>query len=508
MAPLSDSCGQHETVVTVRVASGPRLALAAALLLVGTATLSLAQTTPPAPSSPATDTTGLPTAGIGADDDDPFAPLPGLSDEGDDGAQTVTGSQPPTTALPTTPATDGRVTGSVRQNGRIGSVDGIPTLSPDRALDDGLGIRAGRFILRPAITSRIGTETDRGSGDSSTRTFSQTDGQVELLSDWSRHELRVLGTGRFEENISGEGQTDPEASLDATLRLDLSDGMTGELRAGYDFSREDETDPNALSGASAQAGVHAFSAGAALERSFGIIRSSLDLDVERTLYGSAEFADGTSLSLDERDQTAVTVTTRIGYAASPLLIPFIEAAATRSIFDETRDSGGFERSSTGYALRTGVEFDLGEKLFGEVSAGYIAEDIDDPRLETIDALDMAANLRWSPRRGTDLDLGLSTLIDSSTAPGLAGNVDYVLTGGITQTVRRNLVARLAGSYTLREFSGLDIEDQNVYGANAGLTWSINRYLDVVGDAFYERTTQDGTDDFDTTRFSVGLTLRR
>lgn len=482
--------------------------MAVTLLVAGTATLAHAQTPAATPSTSATEATGLPTSGTGSADDDVFAPLSGLADDAGDDLQTAIGSQPQPTALPATNTPDGRVTGSVRQNGRIGSVDGIPAVSPDRALDDGLGIRAGRFILRPAITSRIGTETDRGSGESSTRTFSQTDGQIELLSDWSRHELRILGTGRFEENISGEGQTDPEASIDATLRLDLSGGITGELRAGYDFSREDETDPNALTGASAQAGVHAFSAGAGLERSFGTIRSSLDMDIERTLYGSAEFADGSSLSLDERDQTAVTVTTRIGYAASPLLIPFIEAAATRSIFDETRDSSGFERSSTGYALRTGVEFDLGEKFFGEVSAGYVAEDIDDPRLETIDALEMAANVRWSPRRGTDLDLGLSTVIDSSTAPGLSGNVDYVLTGGITQTVRRNLVARLAGSYTLREFRGLDIENQNVYAANAGLTWSINRYLDVVGDAFYERTTQDGADDFDTTRFSVGLTLRR
>jgi hypothetical protein len=492
----------------VAASSGCRLAMAVALLLAGTATLSHAQspaqTPTPTPSTTRTDATGLPTAGV-VTEDDPFAPLPSFADDepSTDGTDPSAPTSPPAIAAP-----DGRVTGSVRQNGRIGSVDGIPALSPDRAPEDSLGIRAGRFVLRPAITSRIGSETDRGSGDSSTRTFFQTDAQVELLSDWSRHELRVLGTGRFEENISGEGQTDPEASLDATLRLDLSGGMTGELRAGYDFSREDETDPNALTGATAQAGVHAFSAGAGLQRSFGIIRSSLDLDVERTIYGSAEFADGSSLSLDERDQTAVTVTTRIGYAASPLLIPFIEAAATRSIFDETRDSGGFERSSTGYALRTGVEFDLGEKLFGEISAGYVAEDVDDPRLETIGALDMAANIRWSPRRGTDLDLGLTTVIDSSTAPGLSGNVDYVLSAGITQTVRRNLVARLAGTYTLREFRGLDIEDQNVYAANAGLTWSINRYLDVVGDAFYERTTQDGTEDFDTTRFSVGLTLRR
>jgi hypothetical protein len=290
---------------------------------------------------------------------------------------------PPEPDLPASlepPADAGVATGTVtdpnrraqavagRQNARTVSVDGVQVV-PDSD-EEALGIRAGRFMMRPSLTQRIAVESNGGAGGRSERTYSQTEGAISILSDWSRHALAVDGRASFEENLSGSGQTEPQVNLDAVLTLDLFDGMEGQLRAGYDFYREDETDPNALTGASVQAGVHEFSAGAGLSRDVGLLRSSLDVDGVRTLYGDATLADGTRLNLDDRDETSVTVTSRLGYAVSPALTPFLEAAVTRTEFDQRADRNGFERSASTYALRSGVEIDLGEKWFGEIAAGY------------------------------------------------------------------------------------------------------------------------------------------
>ncbi len=68
---------------------------------------------------------------------------------------------------------------------------------------------------------------------------------------------------------------------------------------------------------------------------------------------------------------------RVGYELSPALIPFIEANIGRTVYDETQDSAGYERSGHSYGAKVGVEVDLGEKLKGEVGVGYEMADFED-----------------------------------------------------------------------------------------------------------------------------------
>lgn len=403
---------------------------------------------------------------------------------------------------PPQPAQPIRIDG--RQNPRTETVNGqLRRRGPEPTEAD--GIRLGTFVLRPSLTQRIVSE-QQSSGDD--RVFTQTDGRFDLRSDWSRHQLSVIGGGVFQENLSGEGATDPSAEIDTILRLDLGGPTTATLRAGYDFEREDDTDPNAVIGADAQASIHEFSAGAGLAREFGLIRGSVDVDAVRSLYGSARLADGSDVALDDRDQTSISLRSRLAYAASAILSPFIESEVSRAEFDKEIDRSGFERSATTYGLRSGIEIDLGEKWFGEIAAGYAIRDVDDARLASIDAFTLDGLINWSPKRGTDVQFGALTEIESSTTADLSGSVAQRFYINLTHAVRDNLLARLGGGLTLRDYYGFDIADQYIYDASAGLVWSLNRNLDLEVDIAYERTTQDGTEDYDTLTIGAGLTLRR
>jgi hypothetical protein len=46
-------------------------------------------------------------------------------------------------------------------------------------------------------------------------------------------------------------------------------------------------------------------------------------------------------------------------------------------------------------------------------------------------------------------------------------------------------------------------NQRSYGASAGLTWSMNRYLDLEADASYERTRNRARTDEETARLGLG-----
>jgi len=375
--------------------------------------------------------------------------------------------------------------------------------------DEQLGIQLGTFTLRPSVNQSYNVETNKGGGTNDSRTFLQSDFENTLTSNWDRHQLTITGNGIWQRNVSGTGEEEPSVNIGADLRLDLSDQTTAHLTAGYRFFREDTDDPNALSGAAKQSGVNEFDAGASIERDFGLLRGTTAVTLARTVYSDATLADGTQVTLSDRDQTAGTWRGRIGYELSPALIPFLEADLGKALYDEDRDSAGYARSNNSYGGKAGVELDLGEKLKGELGIGYEHTGFDDARLSAIDAPTVDGSLAWSPQRGTDVGLGFSTTVQPSTTAGESGYVAYQLTGTLAHQLRDDLTGKITGGTTWRDYpDGSTSSDQTVYDAALGFTWGINRYLDMTGNVGYELTTQKTGDDTRQLRAGVGLTVKR
>ncbi|WP_269389409.1 outer membrane beta-barrel protein [Hoeflea alexandrii] len=395
-----------------------------------------------------------------------------------------------------------------RQNARVGTVDGLP-LDPLEQEAGVPGFSFGSLTLRPTLDQRVVHESVRYGPTRTSRTYSQTTLSGTLESDWSRHQLNVDGSGTWQKNLSGTGTETPSANVNARLNLDLINDITGVLGAGYSYSRESRTDPNAISGATSQAGVHELRASIGLEKNLGLLRGSTTLEVTRKLYGDATLADGTTVLLDDRDTLGAELTARIGYEVSPALVPFVEGTVGREKYDQRIDSTGAARSSKTFGARAGAEVNFGEKLSGEFAAGYVLRNLDDANLADISGLTLDGDVTWSPLRGTNVNLGLATTLESATTAGQSGAVVYELDATLSQQIRSNLVARLGATAGYRDYdSGSGRSNQRSYGASAGLTWSINRYLDLEADASYERTKEPGGTDEDTARVGLGLKLRR
>ncbi len=368
------------------------------------------------------------------------------------------------------------------------------------------GIRLGTFLLRPSISQTINTEKQTNTGGPSRRNYLTTGIRGTLTSDWSRHALTVTGDGAWERNFgSDKDGEEPRARLEADLRLDLGEETTANLTAGYEFSREDTTDPNALTGASVQGGEHRFTAGASIERDFGKLRGLAALDLSRTVYTDAKGLNGQPISLSDRDQKAANLRGRIGYELSPALIPFLELNAGTTKYDRRLDNSGYARSSNSYGAKIGTEVDLGEKTRGEAAIGYLRKQYDDDRLAAIGALTLDGELNWSPQRGTNVNLGLRTMIEDFAGGPQGGWISYRLDAGLTHELRSNLVARLTGQVVHRTFPSSDIENAVEYTAGAGLTWGLNRYLDLTADVSYQWTPVYDSSEL---RFGAGLVLKR
>ncbi|OWV83574.1 hypothetical protein ATY81_20065 [Rhizobium sp. R72] len=380
---------------------------------------------------------------------------------------------------------------------------------PNPATEETPGISIGTFVLRPTVTQSINTETQKDASIKQTRGFLETDLHATLTSDWSLHQLSVTTDGAWQKNVSGEGEEQPDFKINGDLRLDLPEDTTAHIIGGYHFYREDTDDPNALQNADKQSDVQEFSAGASIERDFGILRGSTGIDISRAIYSDATLSDGTTVSLSDRNETSGTIRGRIGYELSPALIPFIEANVGKTVYDDAVDSAGYRRSGDSYGAKVGVALDMGEKLRGEVGIGYQTATFDDDRLSDIDTAVVDAQLLWSPLRGTDVTIGLLTSINPSTTAGESGYVSHALTTGVTHQLRDNLTGTVLGGITYRDYpSDSPTSDETVYTTSAGLTWNINRYLDLTSTIGYELTSRKTSSDSDQWRAGLGLKLKR
>jgi hypothetical protein len=399
----------------------------------------------------------------------------------------------------------------MRLNTREAPLDERRPRKPDSYIstEETPGIRIGTFVLRPTVSQSINTETQKDGSAKETRAFLETDMKTTLTSDWGLHQLLITSEGAWQRNVSGEGEEQPDFKIDGDLRLDLPEETTAHLTGGYHYYRQDTDDPNAIQNADQQSAVQEFNLGAAIERDSGILRGSTGIELTRSIYSDATLSDGTTVSLSDRNQTSGTLRGRVGYELSPVLIPFIEANVGKTIYDETTDSQGYSRSGNSYGAKGGVEVDLGEKLRGEVGLGYEIARFDDSRLSDIDAAVVDASVRWSPLRGTDIDFGLQTSIQPSTTAGEAGYISRAMTTTVTHQLRDNLVGVFLGGITLRDYpSDSPTSDEKVYTTSAGLTWNINRYLDLTSTVGYELTSRKVGADSQQWRAGVGLKLKR
>ena len=301
---------------------------------------------------------------------------------------------------------------------------------------------------------------------------------------------------------------DVAAGVDAELELELGNEYRARGTFTYSAAPESAASPVVIVGAADEPIRQTIGGALGLEWDVGKARFAVTGGIEHDSYGDADLEGGGVLSQKDRDSTLYTVALRAGYEISPAITPFVETEIGRNLYDQEVDSAGYRRSSDRYAVRGGLELDLGEKLSGEIAAGWISEDFDDSRLEPLSTPTVEADLKWSPQRGTDVTLSGSTLLEGTTTAGESGSVLYSSAVGIERQIRSNLTGNANFGAAYRDYAESDGYDV-ILNAEASLTWWLNRYAGVVTRVRYEDVSSNLPDrDAETNSIFLGLKMQR
>lgn len=395
--------------------------------------------------------------------------------------------------------TDNMPTGAIEGRGRRAEEDAFAPI----------GIRAGTFILRPRIEQGIGwTSNASSSAGGESSTYSETGLRLNAITDWSRHSANVDADLNWRKSVSGEWIDEVEGGIAGELRLELGHDFNLRTTAGYRVREESASSPSAIAGVEDRPLRHTFDGSLGLSKDVGKVRFGVTGALARNIYDDAKLTNGTTVSQGDRDSTLATARLRVGYEISPALRPFVEAEAGRRFYDEKQDGLGYERSADRYALRTGVELDLREKLTGEASIGWLTERPDDGRLENISGFTAAGRLAWSPVRGTTVELNGSTEVEGTTAAGESGSLLYAGSLAVIRDLRSDLTGRAALGVQLRDYANSSGRDTTTWG-EASLTWWMNRYAGITGRARHEiQRSNLPNRDYDATSVYLGMTFQR
>jgi hypothetical protein len=380
---------------------------------------------------------------------------------------------------------------------------------PEQSPFEPPGMRVGTFLLRPTLDQGIewtsnATNTAGGSSDF----VSDTTLRLDAASDWARHSASLDAYGTYRTSVTGSGFSEFRGAANAALGLDLGNALRLDTTLGYERKPEDASSPVDITGAIGRPLRQTLSASAGLEKAVGKLQFGLTGAVNRDTYGDVALAAGGTLSQADRNQTLYSMVLRGGYEVSPALTPFVEAELGRRLYDNATDSSGYSRSTNRYGARAGLAFDLGEKLNGEVSAGWLSEKPDDARLSAVSGLSAAGNVQWSPVRGTIVSLTGSTQVEGSTTPGQSGSILYSSTLGVSRELRANLTGAATVGADWRRYAGTGDRDLT-WSAEASLTWWLWRYAGIKARARHEQTTSTiAGRDSQTDSIYLGVTLRR
>jgi hypothetical protein len=360
---------------------------------------------------------------------------------------------------------------------------------------DQLGIRAGAFILRPAIEISGGHDSNPGRiHDGAGSSFIQNTGELKLKSDWVRHEVSAQMRGGYIWYQELPNLNKPDFDGKANARIDVTSHTRVNVEGRYSRYVDSPGDPNLPSGIAKPPVITSAGASAGLTQEFNRLELAFKALADRNEYSDATLNDGTIFSQKDRNYNQYAAQLRASYELLPGVKPFVEGRLDRRVHDLEIDSAGIMRDSEGRTVKAGSTFELSKKLIGEVAIGYLTRNYEDPSLQETRAPLLDASLIYFATALTTATLTAKTGVDESTISGVSGIIRRDAALQIDHSFRRWLIGSLKFAYGRDTYQG-DMRQDQRYAASAGLVYKLTRSMQLKGEYRQEwlRSNLSGND---------------
>ncbi|MGY2735435.1 outer membrane beta-barrel protein [Sphingomonas sp. UYP23] len=285
---------------------------------------------------------------------------------------------------------------------------------------DPVGGRLGSFFLYPRFTvstgysdNVLGTPTAAKSDG-----FSTARADVQLVSDWGRHQLEFLAYGQARRyyRLSTENTEAYGALVNGRYDISHDTAVSANFRA--DHQPEDRFSVDNLAFTLKPVETLMLNGNVRADKRFGAfaVRGGIQVvdssyENARTLAGPINETDRNNLRVLYQGSVRYDVTHN---AALILAGQYDTINYGRSLFGD--------RDTTGYRLEAGVGLAITHQLVGDIRVGYLHRDNANPLLRNLSGISFFANVSWSLTRLLSIRLTANRDIENSATLASPGNL--------------------------------------------------------------------------------------
>ena len=358
-----------------------------------------------------------------------------------------------------------------------------------------LGIHAGGFYLYPAI--EIGVMADDNifripDKIAESDVVTNLRGSVSINSNWNRHELNFIASADlgYYKDFDSEDYKDYVVATNGRYDVMRDSFATG--KAGYMRQHEDRSSLDDRFGTTPTEYDLSY-IGAGYDHQPGKVRTLFTVNYQKLDYQDVFNILGEEVNNDDRDRTRPEALLRFGYENMPNRRIFIEGKVNAVDYDQRFDDNGAERSSNGYKVTTGMNFDLTHLLVGDVFVGYVEQKYDDPRFSDISDGLFGFGLTWMPTGLTTVGFNLDKSPQETTEPTASGYLSTVFSVSLKHELMRNLMLSGNIGYTDNNYGQNapgQKENENISNFGLGAKYSFNRRFYATADYRYQKRSSD------------------
>lgn len=367
-----------------------------------------------------------------------------------------------------------------------------------------LGMRAGAFVLRPALEATGGYDSNPGrTVIAKGSAFATPAAELHAASDWERHALTADFRGSYTAYEATPELDVPYLDLKGAGRVDVTDRTRALVAGRYLMTSANPGTPDLPAGLAKLPIQTIAGATAGIAHRWNRFELALNGAFDRDEWGNSTLTDGTILSNKDRNYNQYAGNARAGYELWPGVKPFVDVVVDTRVHDAV-DPFGVSRDSDGVAAKGGTSFEISRKLTGEAAIGYLVRTYKDPTLPDMRGVLFDGSLVWAASGLTTVKLVATTTPQETTLPGVSGLLSYDAGIQVDHAFRRWLIGTARLAYGIDDFVG-SIRQDTRYGASAALTYRLTRTVQVKGEVRQEwRRSNVAGNDYDATIGMLGL----
>lgn len=358
------------------------------------------------------------------------------------------------------------------------------------------GAHVGSFLMQPEIELSAVHDSNifrLPDGFEESDTYFSVKPSLDFKSDWSRHALSIdllADLARYQDHPNEDYN---DYGINTAGRLDVLRNSYATFNAGFSQLHEDRNSLDSRAGAEITEYTLG-TLGLGYRHSFNRMSVGASYQIQKLNYDNVPSIDGGIVLNDDRDRARNEAKLRVGYNLRPQFDIFMEGGVNSVNYDHRLDANGLERSSNGYKVVAGLSMDVTDVLVGDVFAGYLNQQYDDPSFsDGISSSTYGFGLTWNVTRLTTIAAHLDRSTEETTEKTASGYLSTAFRSSIDHELRRNILLSGSLAYTNNDYQQNtpgQKENESIFGAGLGVKYMFTRNFYARAAYDYERRDSD------------------